>query len=96
MLIIGGLTESGFTDTVLKYDSSNLNNDPLQMESMLYVRGNHACTIYNSALHDGRAIAIIAGGDSSKAEIWDFTKDGTSWQQSNIIFASIIFLFLYL
>ena len=59
---------------------------------MVYERFNHACTIFKSPLHDGRSIAIVAGGYgyvSNKAEVLDFTQDGASWQESNII------LFLY-
>ena len=88
-MIIGGYI--GYpTATVLKFDSNDLNKAPVQVESMLNGRQRHACTIFNSALHDGRPLAIVAGGtDGStflkKAEIWDFTKEGTSWQQSNII-----------
>ena len=92
-MIIGGYLasgSSGTTDTVLKYDSNNLNNDPIQMEPMLTIRSRHACTIFNSALHDGRPILIVASGIGSSidntAEILDFLKEGTSWQECNIIF----------
>merc|ERR1712179_555269 len=71
--------------TVLEFNSNDLKNAPVQVESTLNGRWNHACTIFNSALHDGRPIAIVAGDGSKhaskKAEIWDFTKEGTSWQQ---------------
>ena len=67
---------------------------------MLDGRYYHACTIFNSALHDGRPLAIVAGGyDGStpfnKAEIWDFIKEGTSWQQSNIILLTYYLFLLY-
>ena len=98
-MIIGGYIGST-TATVLKFDSNNLNKDPMQVESMLNGRYSHACTIFNSALHDGRPLAIVAGGSpsgyvSKKAEIWDFTKEGTSWQQSNIILLTYYLFLLY-
>ena len=97
-MIIGGYIA---TATVLKFDSNDLNKAPVQVESMLNERYRHACTIFDSALHDGRAIAIVAGGCCSstgapkKAEIWDFTKEGTSWQQSNIILLTYYLFLLY-
>ena len=87
------MTDSGLTATVLKYNSSNLNNDPIQMQSMVYKRYGHACTVFKSPLHDGRSIAIVAGGSgsgSNKAEVLDFTQDGASWQESNLIFDSVL------
>ena len=98
-MIIGGFIGST-TATVLKFDSNDLNKAPVQVESMLNGRYSHACTIFNSALHDDRAIAIVAGGygpssGTKKAEIWDFTKEGTSWQQSNIILLTYYLFLLY-
>ena len=100
-MIIGGYIPESTTATVLKFDSNDLNKAPVQVESMLNGRENHACTIFNSALHDGRPLAIVAGGwpvgsASKKAEIWDFTKEGTSWQQGNIIFIFIISFLKYI
>ena len=96
-MIIGGTIGNYYDATVLKFDSNNINNAPMEVEKLRYARHSHACTVFNSALHGGRPLAIVAGGYSShggkKAEIWDFTKDSTSWQQSNIIFL-IHYLFL--
>ena len=94
---------SGETATVLKFNSIELNNNPVEMESMLYSRQTHACTIFKSALHDNRPIIIVAGSydyfDRSKssniAEVLDFTQEGTSWQESNLIFISIIFFCIF-
>ena len=101
-MIIGGFIGSiGYTATVLKYDSNNINKAPEQLETMLDKRIGHACTIFNSALHDGRPLAIVAGGYNEsgshliKAEIWDFTKEDTSWQQSNIILLTYHLFLLY-
>ena len=94
-MIIGGTLDSGRTDTVLKYNSSNLNNEPLEMYSMLHERGYHACTIFKSGLHDGRPVIIavgsFAGSGSKTAEVLDFTKEGATWQESNDIFTLLCF-----
>ena len=72
-----------------KFNSSNINNKPLEGEPMVHARNMHACSTFSSALHDGRPIIIVAGswtGSGPKtAEILDFTKEGTSWQKSNLI-----------
>ena len=64
------------------------------MQSMLHKRYGHSCTIFKSPLHDGRSIAIVAGGCcgsvENKAEVLDFTQDGASWQESKIIYVSIL------
>ena len=64
------------------------------MQSMVHERYWHACTIFKSPLHDGRSIAIVAGSwegsGSKKAEVLDFTQDGASWQESKIIYVSIL------
>ena len=97
-MLIGGNLDSGKTATVLKFNSNSLNNDPIQMQSMLHKRYGHSCTIFKSQLHDGRSIAIVVGGccgsGPNKAEVLDFTQDGASWQESNIIFVSTLSVFL--
>ena len=96
-MIIGGTIGNYYDATVLKFDLNNINNAPIEVEKLRYARHSHACTIFNSALHDGRPLAIVAGGSgaSKKAEIWDFTKEGTSWQQSNIILLTYYLFLLY-
>jgi hypothetical protein len=76
------------TNTVLKFESNNLNNGPIEEKSMVHVRAYPACTIFRSKAHNGRSIAIVAGSNGGNrgserntAEIWDFTQDGTSWQE---------------
>ena len=92
--------DEGGTDSVLKYTSNN--NDPADLNApeetkMLHKRRSHACTIFNSELHEGRPVVIVAGawsGSGSKtAEILDYTNEGT-WQESNLIFTSVLSIFL--
>ena len=76
------------------YNSSNLESNPEEMESMLYARDRHACSLIKSSLHEGRPILLAAGSfdglGAYTAESLDFTKKGSSWQESNLIFASIL------
>jgi len=86
--IIGGkfsILGSGRTNTVMRFDSNNLNNGPTYAKSMVYERSSFACTIFKSSAHNGRPVVIAAGsyGESGadKAEIWDFNQKGTTWQE---------------
>ena len=100
-MITGGRNGFGFElAEVLQYDSKNLYNEPEKMKSMIYERSTHACTIFNSILHDGRPILLAAGGwvggsGGNTAEMFDFTKEGSSWQESNLIFAFISSVVIY-
>jgi len=80
--IIGGYTNQK-TNTVLQYKTGNINETPIQVASMVHARRDHACTIFNSPAHNGRPVAIVAGGgrSSNTAEILDFTQEGSSWQE---------------
>ena len=98
-MLIGGVLASGRTATVLKFNSNSLNNYPVQVQSMVYERSSVACSVFKSLLHDGRSIAIVAGGSgsgSNKAEVLDFTQDDASWQESNVNFNSALSVFLNL
>ena len=91
-LISGGYTNNGITNTVLKYKTSNINENPIQVASMVHARYYHACTIFNSPAHNGRPVAIVAGGCCTYTgapktdEILDFTQEGSSWQECKLIF----------
>ena len=91
--ISGGFNPSR-TASVLKYEANDLNGDPVE-STMVHSRYFHACTIFTSELHGGRPVAIVAGGDDGSgtrlnhAEIWDYTKEGTSWVSSKFIFFAI-------
>ena len=70
----------------------------MELESMIHERDHHACTIFKSALHDERPIIIVAGswsgsGSTNTAEVLDFSQEGTSWQESNLIIATVIYFF---
>ena len=60
---------------------------------MLYARDIHACSLFKSKLNEGRPIILAAGGfgpGEKTAESLDFTDEGSSWQESNLTFASIL------
>ena len=91
--ILGGYIDSGkisspITSSVLHYQTNKIYNGPIYETLMRYERSNHACTIFKSPLHDKRPVAIVAGGGGSPktAEILDFTQDGSTWQESKLIF----------
>ena len=52
--------------------------------SMNFNRINAACTLFHSALHDGRPVVLAAGGNGqTTAEVYDYTNTNTSqWQTS--------------
>ena len=56
---------------------------------MVYKRYGHACTIFNSPIHDLRPVVISAGSNygsgKNTTEIWDYTQDGTKWEESKLI-----------
>ena len=55
---------------------------------MIYRRNTHGCTIFNSPGHGNRPVAVVAGGFNNgyiyTVEVWDFTKEDTSWIQGKI------------
>ena len=85
------------TSSVLKYHKNDIYNDPIEVESLIDPRKQHACSIFYSLVHDGRPVAIVAGGlggDSTpvppeylsdNAEIWDYTIEGSTWKSSKLI-----------
>ena len=93
---ISGGYIGGWTASVLVYDVDDLYGDSIET-SMVDAREDHACTIFQSVLHQGRPVAIVAGGSHSsvrtKAEIWDYTQEGTSWVASKIIYTLIFLTF---
>ena len=55
---------------------------------MKHARSSHACTVFRSPAHEGRPVIIVAGGygdGEDTSEIWDFTNEGSSWQESKQI-----------
>ena len=95
-LISGGSMDYRISSSVLHYQTNKIYNGPIYETLMRYKRSIHACTIFKSPLHDKRPVAIVAGGYGSPktAEILDFTQDGSTWQESKLIFALLSILLL--
>ena len=78
--------------SVLKYQRSNINKGPIQEINTVHKRENAACTIFRSQLHGGRPVAIVAGSTVSpgwqSSEIWDYTIQGSTWEESKLISSS--------
>jgi hypothetical protein len=49
---------------------------------MKYKRDNPACTLFHSALHNGRPVVLAAGGyGQATAEVYDYT-NSNQWETS--------------
>ena len=94
IFIIGGskthLNAGTSLNQVQMYNGNGLFKMPVNVSSMNYRRKNHACTIFQSQIHGGRYVLLVAGGDqeekaSKTAEILDFL-DGirTKWKLGNL------------
>ena len=77
---------------MLKYQTSNINNGPIQKIDTVHKRTDAACTIFRSQLHGGRPIAIVAGStgaygdpETETAEVWDYTIQGNIWEKRKLI-----------
>ena len=58
----GNQDVGGPTSSVLKYQTNNIHSGHIDMPSMVNERRDPACTIFRSPAHNGRPIAIAAGG----------------------------------
>ena len=77
--------ESGETSSVLKYQTNNIHSGHVYMPSMMHERRSPACSIFRSPAHNGRPIAITAGGFGlDTAEVLDYTVTGKSWEFSKL------------
>ena len=89
LILESSLTSYEGLTSVLKYQTSNINNGPIQRIDTVHKRRKAACTIFRSQLHGGRPIAIVAGSDRDPggitAEVWDYTIQGNIWEKSKLI-----------
>ena len=94
--LVSGGWALGRTKDVLRFDSNNLNNDPVEIEKMVEPRYRAGCSIFKSSVNGGRPVIIAVGGFSGfsdledTAEVWDFTREGTTWQLSKIKFCLLM------
>ena len=60
-------------------------------------RVNAACAVFNSAAHNMRPVVLAVGGDErGSAEVYDFTKENSTWAESKIKFIHLISLYVSL
>ena len=63
---------------------------------MIHARRSFACSTMVSPAHDGRMVAIVAGGDGpDTAEILDFTMPGSVWELSEYYLSFLPILICY-
>ena len=93
VMVIGGYPYSDVGRSVIIFDSSN-DFSHEDGPSLINKRRYHACSTMVSPAHEGRTVAVVAGGSgdaSDTAEILDFTMPGSTWQLSEyLLFLSII------
>ena len=78
IMIIGDNVKS---QKVLVYDPKT--NVFSEGPTLLEKRRNAACTLFQSAKHDGRPVVLAAGGyDGRTAEILDYSKENATWERS--------------
>ena len=86
VMILGGFPA---TKSVIIYNP----NDKTFSEgpNLLEERISSACTVFKSQAHGGRQVVMIIGG-SNFAEIWDYEKNGTTWEKSNYLYPLLTFM----
>lgn len=90
VFIIGGFNGDSI-NTVRKYLITD--NDAFYVEDgpgLIHKRSEHGCASFTSANHDGRDIAIVAGGKNSDGsvisiEAWDYRQPGSAWSESKTL-----------
>ena len=95
VMVIGGYPSSDVGRSVIIFDSSN-DFSHEDGPSLINKRGSHACSTMASPAHEGRTVAVVAGGKEDgqwtmaggygdggdTAEILDYTMPGSTWQLS--------------
>ena len=84
------------------YDPASLHKNVIIMDpatnsfssgpSLNYVRRDAGCTLFNSALHNGRPVVLAAGGyTTDTAEVYDYT-NANQWETSIIHFVFLLIM----
>ena len=82
VMIIGAASPNPINRNAVIIDPANTNNSYTDVPSTNYIRKRAACALFNSPLHDGRPVVLVAGGDSTTtAEVYDYTV-ADQWQTS--------------
>ena len=86
VMVIGGVSSSDVERSVFIFDSSN-DFSHEDGPSLIKKRYYQACSTMVSPAHEGRTVAVVAGGGdgSDTAEILDYTMSGSTWQLSEYL-----------
>ena len=89
IIIIGGRTSPSDTNlkltTIYDPETSTYTDGP----DMLFDHENFGCAIFFSKKHEGRPVVLSAGGaGGSKAEIFDYTQENVTWEESKYLSAN--------
>ena len=82
VLILGAEAPGSLYRNVIIYDA--LDNSFTSGPSMNYNRRCAACTLFESPLHNGRPVVLVAGGYGAgpTSEVYDYTNANNQWQTS--------------
>ena len=87
VMVIGGYAVGGQQKSVLVYDTEN-EFSYKEGPPMNHARSSHSCSTMESLAHEGRTVAVVAGGygdGPDSAEILDFTISGSAWELSEYL-----------
>jgi len=82
VMVIGGRTDDVRQKSVLVYDTEN-GFSYKEGPPMNHARSSHSCSTMKSPAHEGRTVAVVAGGwgdGPDSAEILDFDIPGSAWE----------------
>merc|ERR1712008_257408 len=82
VMVIGGNTDGGRQKSVLLYDTEN-GFSYKEGPPMNHARSGYSCSTMESAAHEGRTVAVVAGGlgdGPDSAEILGFNIPGSAWE----------------
>ena len=85
VMVIGGVAD-GYQKSVLVYDTEN--GFSYKGPPMNHARSSHSCSTMKSPAHEGRTVAVVAGGygdGPDSAEILDFNISGSAWELSEYL-----------
>ena len=87
VLIIGGYSGYQYTRSrnVTLFDPNKYPFNPYVVSDsfLIYDRYRAGCAVYNSPMHNGRPVILMAGGDyQATAEVLDYTQTNASWTES--------------
>ena len=84
VMIIGGDLQKRSKNVTL-YDPNKYPFNPYVVSDsfLIYDRYRAGCAVYNSPMHHGRPVILMAGGDyQATAEVLDYTQTNASWTES--------------